>query len=120
MSPNGDLYVYGGHDVSQFCGGLYKLSSLKWSQISAESDPLGPMKKSNCGMVCISSDKIAVIGGFGLSHGPLQPGASFTKDKRSADGRGWTNEIHVFDTKESEYCAQCDNSHILLLLCAVL
>ena len=38
VSPSGDLYVYGDHDGSNFCGGIYKLSSGKWNQLSDESD----------------------------------------------------------------------------------
>ena len=48
VSPSGDLYVYGGHSGSIAHGGLYKLSSrtLKWSQLSGESEVNGPMKKT--------------------------------------------------------------------------
>ena len=101
VSPSGDLYVYGGHDGSGRCGGLYKLTSLEWSQLSTESDTNGPMKKGNCRMVCFSNKKkVAVIGGHGIPLGPPQPGSSFIKDKHFTDGRGWTNEIHIFDTDE--------------------
>ena len=98
-SPSGDLYTYGGNDGYGQCGGLYKLSALKWTQISAECDPKGPMKKGNCGMKYFKEDKIAVIGGLGVPHGPLQPGASFVENLVF----GWTNEIHVFDAKKCKY-----------------
>ena len=42
VSPSGDLYVYGGYDESNYRGGLYKLSSEKWSQLSGESDVNSP------------------------------------------------------------------------------
>ena len=100
VSPSGDLYTYGGHDGSKWHGGLYKLSSLKWSQISADSDPNGPMRKAGCGMVFFYKSKLAIIGGYGLPHGPPQPGASFVKDKGYTNGTVWTNEIHVIDTLE--------------------
>ena len=93
--------MYGGYDGSARCGGLYKLTSLEWSQLAAESYPNGPMKKGHFRMVCFSNKKkIAIIGGHGLPHGPPQPGSSFIKNKRFTDGRGWTNEIHIFDTDE--------------------
>ena len=95
VSPSCDLYVYDGD-------GLYKLSSEKWSQLSVESDVNGPMKKYHCRMVHFNKKKVAVIGGAGLPPASLQPGASFIKDERYSDGRGWTNEIHVFDTDECE------------------
>ena len=103
VSPSGHLYVYGGHNRSQFCGGLYKLSSLKWDRISAESDPDGPMKKCDGGMVYPKKNKIAIVGGHGSPNGPFQPGSLFVRDKRHTDGRGWTNEIHICDIEESKY-----------------
>ena len=103
VSPSGDLYVYGGRDGSNYRGGLYKLSSGKWSQLSGESDVNGPMKKSGCRMACFNKKEVAVIGGYGPPPASLQPGASFIKDIRyRSDGRGWTNEIHIFDANECE------------------
>ena len=103
VSPSGDLYTYGGHDGFDVRGGLYKLSSLKWNQLSAESDPNGPMRKAECGIASFNKSKLAVIGGYGLPHGPPQPGASFVKDKRFTYGTGWTNEIQVFNTIECKW-----------------
>ena len=105
VSPSGDLYVYGGQaDGFNRRGGLYKLSSEKWSQLSQsdDSDLNGPMKKSGCRMVCFNKKKVAVIGGYCPPPASLQPGASFIKDKRFSHGRGWTDEIHIFDTDECE------------------
>ena len=103
VSPSGDLYVYGGLDGSSRRGGLYKLSSLKWSQLSGESaDANGPMKKSSCGIACFNKNKVAVIGGYGLPPASLQAGASFIEDKRFTSGQGRTNEIHTIDTNSGE------------------
>lgn len=96
VSPSGDLFTYGGHDGTTFCSGLYKLSSLKWSQLSKETDNNSPMKKIGCGMVYFNK-KLAVIGGYGSPLGPLQVGSSFVINKNSTHGRGWSNEIHIFD-----------------------
>ena len=103
VSPGGDLYVYGGNDGSTRRGGLYKLSSLKWSQLSGELDVNGPMKKAGCRMICFSKNKVAVIGGYGPPPASLQPGASFVKDKRFTNGHGWTNEIHIFDIDKCKF-----------------
>ena len=102
VSPSGDLYTYGGsQDKSVRRGGLYKLKlSLEWSQLSAESDLNGPMRKTGFGMVWFCKKKIAIIGGLGLPLGPLQPGSSFVKIRNATDGRGHTNEIHIFDIEE--------------------
>ena len=37
-----------------------------------------------------------------IPSGPTQPGAEFIKDSRFTDGRGWTNELHVFDVQKGE------------------
>ena len=103
VSPSGDLYVYRGHDGFTFHGGLYKLSYLKWNQLSGESDVNGPMKKNACGMVCFNKKEIAIIGGYGPPPASLQPGASFIKDKRYTSGQGWTNEVHIFDIDECKF-----------------
>ena len=102
VSPSGDLYVYGGRDGSNYHAGIYKLSSEKWSQLSGESDMNGPVKKVGCGMVFFTKKKVAVIGGYGPPPASLQPGALFVKNELYSDGRGWTNEIHIFDTDECE------------------
>ena len=106
-TPNGDLYLYGGHDGSSYYGGLYKLAmssqELEWSQLhelSVETDPTCPMKKFGCEMVCFVSKNLAVIGGFGIPYGPPQPGSTFIKDERYTDGRGFTNEIQLYDIEE--------------------
>ena len=99
VSPSGDLYVYGGWDGSTRRGGLYKLSSLKWSQLSGESDMNGPMKKNACRMICFNKKRVAVIGGYGPTPASLQPGATYIENKLYA-GYGWSNEVHIFDTNE--------------------
>ena len=56
------------------------------------------MKNNECGIVHFHHDKpLAVIGGYGIPTGPTQPGSSFVKSTRYTEGRGWTNEIHIFD-----------------------
>ena len=55
------------------------------------------MGKIACGMVYFHHDKLAVIGEFGIPTGPVQPGSSFIRYTKFTDGRGWTNEVHVFD-----------------------
>ena len=54
------------------------------------------MRKWGCDMVHFHHDKLAVIGGCGFPTGPTQPGSSFIRINTFADGRGWSNEIHVF------------------------
>ena len=101
VSPSGDLYMYaGGIGGSASRGGLYKLSSLKWTQLSEESDVKSPGRKHACAIACFNTKRVAVIGGYGPPSASLQSEATFIKDKRYANGEGWTNEVHIFDADE--------------------
>ena len=92
------LYVYGGWDGSHHHDSLHQLDtdSLVWSQL-----PSGPIRKSGCGMVSYE-DRLIVFGGHGIPSGPTQPGAEFIKDSMFIDGRGRTNELHLFDMQKSK------------------
>ena len=55
------------------------------------------MAKTRCGMVSCGEGQLCVFAGYGLPTGPLQPGSTFIKNTRFTDGRGWTNELHLYD-----------------------
>ena len=77
------------------------VKTLTWSQLSLAGGTAGaPMRKTGCGIVHFHHDKLAVIGGYGIPTGPTQPGSSFIRDTGHTDGRGWTNEIHVFNISQ--------------------
>ena len=60
----------------------------------------GPMRKIGSRMVPFLQDKLAVFGGYGIPIGLTQPGAMFTKNTDFTDGRGLSNELHVFNITE--------------------
>ena len=93
------IYMYGGNDGVKWHSSLYRLNtrSGKWKELSGT----GPMEKVDCSMVA-TSEKLVLFGGYGFSSGPPQPGAKFVRSKKTPDGRGWTNELHVFDLKEGK------------------
>ena len=95
------VYMYGGTN-NKFEGVLSCLNvkTLTWSQLSPARTAGGPMRKAACGIVHFHHDKLAVIGGGGIPTGPTQPGSSFIRDTMSTDGRGWTNEVHVFNISQ--------------------
>ena len=104
------LYTYGGtQDVGKdmYAGVLsyLDLDTLTWSLVSPAGNDGAPMKKTGCGMVHLSQDKLAVIGGYGIPIDPTQPqvGSTFVKHTRFTDGRGWTNEIHLFDLNQGDH-----------------
>ena len=105
MSFGEHVYMYGGYSGKRYEGVLSCLNvkTLTWSLLSPETDG-GPMKKWSCGMFMFKcGDKIAVIGGYGIPTGPTQPGATFTRSTKYTDGRGWSNEFHVFDISQGSH-----------------
>ena len=58
------------------------------------------MRKTGCRMVSYEGDKLALLGAYGIPTGPIQPGSRFIKSTMFTDGRGWSNEFHLFHLKE--------------------
>ncbi len=96
------LYFFGGHDGTLYSASLHQLDtrSMTWTQLSSQHDR-GPTRKSGCQMIYYNYSLI-VIGGYGIPSGELQPGSQFTEDKRFQDGRGWTNEIHMYNISQGK------------------
>ena len=99
------VYIYGGFSGKGYEGVLscLNVNTLTWSLLCPETDG-GPMKKCGSGMFMFKyGDKVAVIGGYGIPTGPTQPGATFTRDTKCMDGRGWSNEFHVLDIRQGRH-----------------
>jgi len=97
------LYSFAGHNGSEYMNSLHVLDTelLVWRDVP-HSDT-SPMPKSGCGMVSFGSHYLATIGGYGIPTQPLQHGSTFIKDAANfTDGRGWTDEFHVFDITEGK------------------
>ena len=98
------LHWFGGNDGKYFYNSLHKLdpTTLEWRELQPLNQADGPMKKIGCGMVSFFRDQLAVFGGYGIPPGPTQPRTMFTKDVNynTTDGRGWSNELHVFNITE--------------------
>ncbi len=74
---------------------------MTWSQLSPQHDG-GPMRKILCQMIH-HNNTLIVIGGYGTPSGELQSGSQFTENEQYQDGRGWTNEIHMYNISQSKY-----------------
>ena len=99
------VYMYGGFkDEYKGILSCLNVKTLTWSRLSPDGGTAGgPMRKAYCGMVHFNHDKLAVIGGYGLPTGPTQPGSTFVRDTKLNDGRGKTNEVHVFDLSQGSH-----------------
>ena len=107
------LYSFAGHDGIARHNSLHVLDTdtLMWKNIASN----GPMPKSGCGMVFFGTHHLATIGGYGLPTQSIQTGSSFLKDTRYTDGRGWTNEFHVFDVTEGKEILLVATSSVILV-----
>ena len=99
------LFSYGGWTGRSYTDALCELdtTTMQWRQLQPLNPSEGPMKKRNAGMIALSSNMLCVIGGWGIPSGTIHPLSKFTKDSRYSDGRGWTNEVHVYNT-ETRMC----------------
>jgi len=104
-----DFFMYGG----LFYPGKYVKSLLRldtktyrWSELSGprNSKATSPMAKSGASMVACG-DNLALFAGYGIPDGPAQPGSSFLKSAGYTDGRGSTNEFHIFNLKQGMTCS---------------
>jgi len=97
------LYSFAGSDGEHRQNSLHVLDTnmLVWKELDHRCKN-GPMTKTGCGMVFFGSHYLATIGGHGIPTQPLQHGATFIKNPIYTDGRGWTDEFHVFDITEGK------------------
>ena len=96
-SLHDNLFSFGGYDGSQFFNTLHRLDTEKlcWSPQNVDG---APMPKWGCGIIELGSG-LGVFGGYGVPRGPTEP-RSFIKNTRSTDGRGWTNEFHIYNLSQ--------------------
>ena len=115
-SVNNDLYMFGGFDGITWFNSLHRLkhaiNTYYWKELSPDSTEAGrPMRKSGAGMV-VFSDTLVLLGGYGIPHSP-QPGTTFVTNTRFRDGRGLTNEFHLYHLKEGMPVQTGTNIHAL-------
>ena len=98
------LYTFAGYDGISRHNSLHVLDTdtLVWNEMSNPTNC--PMPKTGCGMVFFGKQHLAIIGGYGTPTQPIQTGSSFIKSSTTnfTDGRGWTDEFHVFDVTEGK------------------
>lgn len=107
-SVSGDLFHFGGFDGGRYYNTLHKLRNIsQWFELCPHSQqPESPMAKGGAGMIAFE-DRLAVFGGLGIPHGSIQPGSSFIMDTRMSNGRGWTNEFHIYSLTEGTRMQAC-------------
>ena len=101
-SVHESLLWYGGQGGESHFGSLHQLNTitLKWEELHQKCTSEGPMAKCGCGLALFQGSKLGVFGGHGIPTGPTQPGSTFIRHTGFSDGRGWTNELHLYDLQE--------------------
>ena len=101
------LYIYGGSDRKSYHASLHQLDtrSYTWTQLSSQHQN-GPMRKHGCNMIH-HGNSLLIVGGYGFPSGELQAGSQFIKRTKHKDGRGMTNEIHMFNISEGNCVYLC-------------
>ena len=99
-SLHDDLFSFGGLYDRDYFNLLHRLDTKtwRWCQLSPQNAEGAPMPKYGCGMISFR-DSLGVFGGYGTPRGPTEP-HSFIRNTRFTDGRGWTNEFHIYQLKE--------------------
>ena len=100
-SIGSDLYMYGGLDGSSYHNDLsiLNIESLEWTKQCGNNSTDVPMAKTDCGLVAVDETTLCCFGGYGV--GPTQRGSKFTSC-REGSLYGYTNEFHLFNTKEGK------------------
>ena len=106
------LYAFGGWDGISHYDSLHQLraSTMEWRELEESISQDAPMRKTGCEMVPFNDDTLVLFGGLGIPRDIVQPGSRFMKAEGFSDGRGWTNELHLFDVKEGKLMAWLINN----------
>ena len=98
------LYYFGGTDGRSPYSSLHSLNTetLEWRELQSKNPADQPMPKFDHGIVTYHDEtvdvtSIAVFAGYGKPVTPIQPGSTFIQNTNYTDGRGWTNELHLFN-----------------------
>ena len=100
-SLHDDLFSFGGGDGrGKRFNTLHRLDTKtwRWCQLSPQNAEGAPMPKAGCGMISFR-DSLGVFGGYGIPRGTTEP-QSLILSTTFTDGRGWTNEFHIYRLKQ--------------------
>ena len=102
VSIERSIYCFGGqNDKFEWFNELHKLNleTFQWVKVHPKNDPAEyPICKIACGFVSLNNKTLCCFGGYGIPNlTQSSPGSTFTRNTRSTNGFGWTNEFHLFD-----------------------
>ena len=111
------IYTFGGFTAEEkYSNELHELEvagpeeTLRWKELASVNPAEGPLRKCSCGLVAYDAGagggiELCAFGGYAILDD--RPRAKdFILDTKYKDGRGRTNEIHVFNVETSELKAR--------------
>ncbi len=107
------LYTFGGGNGYSYFKDMGKLDldTLQWTKVQSSGSQ--PIKKAGCGLVRVNERTLCCFGGEGI--GPTQPGSTFTRSGLGRpDGTGQTNEFHLFDIKNGNFCQRAHSLYVYI------
>ena len=98
------LYHFGGRYGSSYYNALHSLNkvTLQWEELHHKNPGDQPMPKSACGIAAyhdkdLGITSLAVFAGYGRLNNSTKAKERFFQHDKFSDGRGWTNEFHLFN-----------------------
>ena len=106
------LYHFGGNARYSPYSSLHSLNTvtLEWRELQSKNPADQPMPKSGHGMVTYHEETVgvtslAVLAGYAKPTTlATQPGSTFIQNTKRTSGRGWTNELHLFNLTNGMCC----------------
>ena len=118
-SCKGYLFQYGGRDGDgKYVHSLHRLNAKTYQWNNLPGKGTSPMPKWGTAMA-LCGDDLALAGGYGIPHGPTKSGSSFVKNTHFSDGRGWTNEFHIYHVNEGTHTTTICSIPLVSLLFVV-
>ena len=101
------MYIFAGldTDADEHFNTIHQLDtrSLVWKEVKAVNPLEAPMKQAGARMVSYSTSLLVTIGGYGRLPDTPQSRADYVADTDEGyKGRGWTNELGVFNLTTSK------------------
>ena len=103
------LYHFGGRYGRFYYNALHSLNTetQQWKELHQRNSTNQPMPKSACGIAAyynkaLGITNLAVFAGYGRLNNGTKAKERFVPHDKFSDGRGWTNEFHLFNLKNGE------------------
>ncbi len=98
------IYYFGGSDGTLYSNALHEFDSIAshWRALDSANPDAAPMAKRDSAIIAVDDETLCTLGGFGMPNGRPPAGFRFVRSSARSDGRGHTNEIHLYSLRLSK------------------